>query len=185
MMPFPITVRRVITVIALTAAWCALWNAISFANVASGIVVSSLVLLSGVGTSGRGGVRLVPLLHFTWLVMVDLVKASISVGWEILTPTDYTEEAIIAVDAPMETRGHLLLLVVAITVTPGTAVIDTDPDSGRLYVHVLHASKSDEIRAHILELAQLACDALPVPDDMVALAGESLDQATGDQGGAS
>lgn len=156
------TVRRLVTIAGLVFAWCALWGSVSFANVASGIVVSVLVLGTGVGTSGRGGIRLGPLLRFIGLVMVDLVKSSFTVAWEILTPTDYTEEAIIAVEAPVDTRQHLLLLVVAVTVTPGTAVIDTDPDSGTLYIHVLHASKADEIRAHILELSELACRSLPV-----------------------
>jgi hypothetical protein len=54
------------------------------------------------------------------------------------------------------------MLVVAITVTPGTAVIDSDGDTGRLYLHVLHAEKSDEIRRHVRQLADLACRALPV-----------------------
>jgi multisubunit Na+/H+ antiporter MnhE subunit len=54
------------------------------------------------------------------------------------------------------------MLVVAITVTPGTAVIDSDVDTGRLYLHVLHAEKSDEIRRHVGKLADLACRALPV-----------------------
>jgi multicomponent Na+:H+ antiporter subunit E len=106
--------------------------------------------------------RIVPLLHFVWLVAVDLVVSTVHVAWEILTPTDYTDEAIIAVDAPAASRSHFLMLVVAITVTPGTAVIDSDVDTGRLYLHVLHAEKSDEIRRHVGKLADLACRALPV-----------------------
>lgn len=159
------TVRRLVTIAGLVFAWLALWGTISVANILSGLLVALLVSGSGVGTSGRGGIRLGPLLRFGFLVLIDLVKSSVTVAWEILTPTDYTEEAIIAVDAPVDTRQHLLLLVVAVTVTPGTAVIDTDPDNGRLYVHLLHASKADEIRSHILELSELACRALPMPGD--------------------
>jgi multicomponent Na+:H+ antiporter subunit E len=169
------TVRRLVTVAGLVFAWCALWGTISVANVASGIVVSLLVLLSGVGTSGRGGIRVGPLLRLLLIVLIDLVKSSFTVAWEILTPTDYTEEAIIAVEAPVNTRHHLLLLVVAVTVTPGTAVIDTDPDTGTLYVHLLHANSADELRAHVLELSELACKALPMPEDVV-------DGTTADQG---
>ena len=112
------TIRRLVTIAGLVFAWCALWGTISVANVMSGVIVSVLVLASGVGTSGRGGIRPGPLVRFLGLVMVDLVKSSVTVAWEILTPTDYTEEAIIAVDAPVNTRQHLLLLVVAVTVTP-------------------------------------------------------------------
>jgi hypothetical protein len=41
-------------------------------------------------------------------------------------------------------------------------VIDSDVDTGRLYLHVLHAEKSDEIERHVRHLADLACRALPV-----------------------
>lgn len=159
------TVRRLVTIAGMVFAWCALWGTVSVANILSGVLVSLVVLASGVGPSGQGGIRLGPLLRFGLLVFVDLVKSSFTVAWEILTPTDYTEEAIIAVDAPVDTRHHLLLLVVAVTVTPGTAVIDTDPDNGRLYIHLLHANKADEIRAHVLELSELACRALPMQAD--------------------
>ncbi len=99
------------------------------------------------------------LLHFVWLVVVDLVVSTVQVAWEILTPTDYTDEAIIAVDTDIESRSHFLMLVVAITVTPGTAVIDSDADTGRLYLHVLHAEKAPEIEQHVRHLAELACRA--------------------------
>ena len=87
-------------------------------------------------------------------------------SWEILTPTDNTDEAIIAVDTDVASRSHFLMLVVAITVTPGTAVIDTDADTGRLYLHVLHAEKAPEITAYVPQLAQLACRALPVDEGL-------------------
>ncbi len=100
-----------------------------------------------------------------WLVAVDLVVSTVQVAWEILTPTDYTDEAIIAVDTTIESRSHFLMLVVAITVTPGTAVIDSDGDTGRLYLHVLHAEKAPEIEKHVRQLAELACRALPVKEE--------------------
>lgn len=157
-----LTPRRLLTIALLVGAWCALWGDVSIANVVSGtIVAAAAMVFSGVDRN-TGGVRIVPLLHFVWLVAVDLVVSTAHVAWEILTPTDYTHEAIIAVDTSVEARSHFLMLVVAITVTPGTAVVDSDGDTGRLYLHVLHAEKSDEIRRHVRQLADLACRALPV-----------------------
>ena len=157
-----LTPRRVATLALLVGAWCALWGTVSVANVLSGLVVAVGALLVAGGDAGAGSIRVVPLAQFVWLVAVDLVTSLFKVSWEILTPTDYTDEAIIAVDTEVEARYHLLLLVVAITVTPGTAVVDTDPDTGRLYLHVLHAEDSDEIIAHVQRLAELGCRALPV-----------------------
>ena len=157
-----LTPRRLLTIALLVGAWCALWGEVSIANVLSGTLVAvGATVFSGVDRSA-GGLRIVPLLHFVWLVAVDLVVSTVNVAWEILTPTDYTDEAIITVDTPVASRSHFLMLVVAITVTPGTAVVDSDGDTGRLYLHVLHAEKSDEIRQHVRQLADLACRALPV-----------------------
>jgi len=158
--------RRLLTIGLLVAAWCALWGTVSAANVLSGtLVVVAAMLFSGVDRNA-GGVRIGALLHFVWLVIVDLVVSTVQVAWEILTPTDYTDEAIIAVDTNIEARSHFLMLVVAITVTPGTAVIDSDADTGRLYLHVLHAEKAPEIEIHVRHLAELACRALPVNEDI-------------------
>ena len=102
-------------------------------------------------------------MQFAWFVLVDLVVSTGAVAREILTPTDFTEEAIIAVEVPTSARRHLLLLLVAITVTPGTAVVDTDGERGTLYLHLLHCDRRAAVTAHIDRLAALAGAALPPP----------------------
>jgi len=154
--------RRLISIGVLTAAWCALWGSVSFANVASGGVVAAVVTSGSVATPGVGGIRIVSLVRLTGLVAMDLVKSTASVATEILTPTDRTNESIIAYQLPAAGRDHLLLMVVAITLTPGTAVVDADPDAGLLYLHLLHDQRRQETIDHVEELGRLACDALPV-----------------------
>jgi multicomponent Na+:H+ antiporter subunit E len=95
----------------------------------------------GLGGSGRGGVRIAPLTQFLWLVAVDLVVSTATVVREVLTPTDRTEEGIIAVSIPAGCRHHLLMFYVAITVTPGTAVVAAKSDGSVLYLHVLHCDR--------------------------------------------
>lgn len=159
-----VTPRRLLTVALLVGAWCALWGSVSVANVVSGALVAvAATLFAGVDRNA-GSLRVLPLLQFVWLVLADLVVSTVQVAWEILTPTDHTDEAIIAVDTQVGSRSHFLMLVVAITVTPGTAVIDTDADTGRLYLHLLHAEKAPEIERHVRHLAELACRALPVTE---------------------
>lgn len=160
-----VTLRRVSTVVGLVVVWCALWGEATPANVASGLALSAGIVALRAGTPGHGRVRLGPLLRFVALAVEDLVRSTGSVAWEILTPTDYTEESIIGVEVPLETRAHLLLLTVTITVTPGTAVVDADVDKGVLYLHVLHDDRVDDVAAHVRELAELACAGLPTSDD--------------------
>lgn len=157
-----LTTRRFVMIVVFTAAWCGLWRDLSFANVASGALLSTLILAVGLGTTGQGGVNFGALVRLSWLVIVDLVQSTKSVAYEVLTPTDYTEESVIAVKVPTSTRNHLLLLTVAITLTPGTAVVDADPETSTLYLHVLHHDRTVETVAHVEQLARLAREALPV-----------------------
>ncbi len=156
-----ISIKRVLAVAALTVAWCGLWADLSVANLAAGFAISVVLTNSTIGTRCRGGIRLVPLAKLIALVLGDLFKSTISVALEIVTPIDSTEESIIAVKLPPENRDHLLFLVVAITLTPGTAVVDADPDTATLYLHLLHHDRMDETVAHVHELASLTCAALP------------------------
>lgn len=160
-----VSIRRVLTVGGLTLAWCALWGSFSAANILSGVLVAVVALAVGVGASGRGGVRIVPLLRFAWLVTIDLVASTVTVVREVLTPTDYTDEGIIAVDVATDSKYHWLLLFVAITVTPGTAVVAAEADRSTLYLHVLHCDRRRGVEEHVRELAELACRALPVESD--------------------
>lgn len=160
--PHWLSVRRALTLAGLTLAWCALWGSLSVANVLSGVAVGVAALTVGVGASGRGGVRLGPLLRFTWLVAIDLVVSTATVAREVLTPTDRTDEGIVAVAIPPGGKHHLLLLFVAITVTPGTAVVAAESDGSALYLHVLHCDRRDAVETHVRHLADLACKALPV-----------------------
>lgn len=153
--------RRLTAIATLTLVWCGLWGEVTFANVFAGLAIAVGVIMAGVGTAGRGSVRPVPLLHLLWVVALDLVKSTVSVAGEIITPGDRTNESIIAVNVAPGGRDHLLLLIVAITLTPGTAVVDADPDSGTLYLHLLHDERRAATIEHVEQLARLVCDALP------------------------
>jgi len=147
-----LSTRRAATVVALVLAWCALWGEITIANLLAGLFVSCAVMASGVGTANGGSFRLVPLIRLAGIIAVDLVVSTIGVAQEIIIPADQTNEAIIAVTVGREARKHFLLLVVAITVTPGTAVVDADPDTGTLYLHLLHAERRDAVADHVRQL---------------------------------
>jgi multicomponent Na+:H+ antiporter subunit E len=164
-----ITPRRVVVVVALSATWCILWRDVSVANILAGAAIGIATMAAGVGTGNRGGIRPVPLLRFFWLVLVDLTKSTVSVGLDTITPHDRTEESIIAVDLPPGGRHHHLLLIVSITLTPGTAIVDADPDTGVVYIHVLYGHWRDDTAAHVRKLAQVAAEALPATRTEAAL----------------
>ena len=154
-------ISRAVFVLFVTATWIGLWGDVSFANIAGGALLSGAILIFGLGGPQGNGIQVRPLLRLVWLVAVDLVTSSVSVGYEVIRPSDQTDESIIAVDLPAGSRRHLLLLTILITVTPGTAVVDVDTNRGTLYLHLLHHDKADATRRHVTELADLSCRGLP------------------------
>lgn len=141
---------------AVVLAWMSLWRDISWANLLSGVAIVGVMLATGLLRPTPVPLRLVPFANFIFLVIGDLLKSTWAVVYEVLTPTDYTEEGIIAVDVPPGSCDSFLLLTVAITITPGTAVVDVDRQREILYLHLLHLEGRDEVEAHVLELAELA-----------------------------
>ena len=141
MMPKLLQPRRLATVAALTLVWCSLWGDLAAGTVIAGLAVATVVTSIGVGPSFSGKVRLGPLSRLVAVVVADLVRSTAAVASEVLTPTDYTDEAIIAVPVSDSSRHHMFFLVSAITLTPGTTVVDADRDEGVLYLHLLHADR--------------------------------------------
>lgn len=169
MTPHLATGRRILTVVALTVVWCALWGQFSVANIVSGALLAGLLDVTGVRTAGGGRIRVGPLLRFAGLVIYDLAASTAAVAKSIVIGTDRTDEAIVAVHLPVDAGRHVLLLVVAITLTPGTAVVDADADTGTVYLHLLQGSQAPSVTRHVQHLARLACQAFPVPGGQALL----------------
>lgn len=158
---FAISPFAISLIAALTAMWCVLWGEVTVANVVSGAVLAALFVAIGSAESEGHAVRPIALVKFLALVAVDLAKSTVAVAVEVLTPTDRTDETIIVVDPAPEQLAAPLLMVVAITITPGTGVVDVDLESGRLYLHLLHGKRADEVVEQVRRLNRLANAALP------------------------
>lgn len=156
-----VPITKVCSVALLTGVWCALWGEATVANVVSGAVLASVLVIIGTRETLPRTVRPVLLAKFIGLVAIDLAKSTITVAGEVLTPADRTREAIIVVDPRPDPVEHHLLMVVAVTITPGTGVVDVDLDTGEIYLHLLHAHKADDVIAHVQRLNRLANTALP------------------------
>lgn len=153
--------RHLLLAITLAATWCAMWGEVTIANAISGAALA-VVALGIVSWFGPGGpVRPVALAQLVGLVVVDLFRSTVAVVREVLTPTDRTDERVVAVDVGDAAADHLYFLVVAITLTPGTAVIDAEPETGRLFLHLLHADTEPDVVDHVRRLAEVAERALP------------------------
>lgn len=146
----------------LTAVWVLLWNDLSVANVASGVVVSlGVVTLAGLPrvTRGRDDVARIRILTTIWFgayVLFKLVESNLVLAWEIVTPRNRIRTGVVAV--PLRTESSTAMMVVAnvITLTPGTLTIEVQGTPPVLYVNVLHLNDIEEVRRDLLRIEELS-----------------------------
>ncbi|WP_433130688.1 Na+/H+ antiporter subunit E [Micromonospora sp. CA-240977] len=123
----------------LVVVWNLLWGDINWANVLGGLLVGGAVLvfypLPAVSFGGR--LRPGALLVFAGRFVVELVSASLHVARIAVQPGYRPRGAIIAVRLRVSTDLNLALTAEAVSLVPGTLILEVDRDTGTLYLHVL------------------------------------------------
>jgi multicomponent Na+:H+ antiporter subunit E len=119
--------------------WVLLWGVFSWANLISGLVVSAVVLtvfpLPPLTFAGRP--RPLGLLRFALRFVADLVRASAQLSWLAFRVGPQPRSAIIRV--PLRVCSDLVLTLTgeAVSLVPGSLIVDTDQASTTLYIHVI------------------------------------------------
>jgi multicomponent Na+:H+ antiporter subunit E len=130
---------RVIAAVVLVAVWMLLWGVFSWANLISGLLVSAVVLavfpLPPVTFAGRP--RPLGLVRFALRFVTDLVRASVHLAWLAFRFGHRPRSAIIRV--PLRVRSDLVLTLTgeAVSLVPGSLIVDTDQASTTLFIHVI------------------------------------------------
>ncbi|MEH1169175.1 Na+/H+ antiporter subunit E [Micromonospora sp. CPCC 205539] len=123
----------------LVVVWNLLWGEVNWANLASGVLVGAAVLLFFPLPAVTFGGRLRPwaLLVFALRFGVELVSASLHVARIAVQPGYRPRGAIIAVRLRVPSDLNLALTAEAVSLVPGTLIIELDRDFGTVYLHVL------------------------------------------------
>lgn len=155
--------RRVSIIFWLTLVWVTLWETITWANVAGGLLVAVAVfnLLPPRETRASVGFRPLAagklLLYFLW----ELLVATSQVVWEIVTPEDHTRPAVVSARTRSSVPGHITIVANMISLTPGTLSLEVDHDSHTIYIHVLHLDSFEATRALVSKLETLTLATFP------------------------
>ncbi|MGC4897194.1 Na+/H+ antiporter subunit E [Micromonospora sp. DT31] len=149
--------NRAIALTGLVIVWVLLWGTFSWANLIGGLAVGAVLLvvfpLPPVTFAGR--IRPVALLRFLARFLYDLVIASAQVAWLAVRLGDPPRSAIIAVRLRVNTDLNLTLTAEALSLVPGSLILEADRRTGTLYVHVVGLRSLDEVerfRRGVLEL---------------------------------
>ncbi len=155
--------RHVVIVAWLTTVWVALWEEFTVANVVGGVGAAIVILLMlpprqpGPVLGFRPVAAVWLLIFFSW----KLVEASARLAWEVVTPRNKINAAIVAV--PLATESHAIATMVAnmVSLTPGTLTLEAREDPLTLFIHVLHLKSFEAERASVHQLERLCLRAFP------------------------
>lgn len=157
--------------VGLVVLWMLLWGELSWLAFLSGILVAVVVTrvfyLPAVELSGRFN----PLWFLVFLGRFagELVVASLQVAWQAVRPRKPSRNAVIAVDLVTCTDFMTTATSIAISLIPGSVVIEVDREESILYLHVLGADDDNAVerqREHALSIERALVRAFGSRDDL-------------------
>lgn len=137
----------------LALLWAAVSGSITIGSIFVGFVVGALVL-AVIGQAYGGARYLTRIRRIAILIAVflfELLKSSLQVAWEAVTPRYRMRPAVLAVPIELREEASIAVLANLVSLTPGTLSIDVSADRSFLYVHAMYAEDADAVRRSIRE----------------------------------
>jgi multicomponent Na+:H+ antiporter subunit E len=143
-----ITARsQIVLLLGLVLLWCLLWGQFTMLSVGTGailaVVISLIFYLPAIDLSGR--INPWHTVVFFVRLIVDIARASLDVAWLVIDPRYKPSSAILAI--ALDTRSDLIMTwtAEAISLVPGSIVVDVDRQESVLYVHVINVTTDDDL----------------------------------------
>lgn len=136
----------------LAVAWAILFGGFTWLTVLSGLVVGYgvLWLLQPLtGTESKYFKRVWYWIKLLVLFLYELVVSSASVLWDIITPQNQSQPAILEMPLDVKSDAGILLVTNLISLTPGTLSIDVSQDRKTLTLHAMFAEDPDAVIAEL------------------------------------
>ena len=138
--------------ILLAVAWAALHGEFSLSNLVVGYLLGYAVLAA----LARGGVlpgsyrkKVRAVFSLAGFLFVAFIVANLRMAIDVLRPRRVLSPGIVRVPLDVQDDYEILMLTTIINLTPGTVVVDISNDRRALYLHVMHVSSADAVRAEI------------------------------------
>jgi multicomponent Na+:H+ antiporter subunit E len=135
----------------LAFAWAALTAEFHPPNLAVGFLIGYLILFFSQPIVGRSNYfrKVWQVVEFGLYFVWEMIRASVRVAHDVLTPTIHSRPGVVAVPLDARTDEEITLLANLITLTPGTVTLDVSEDRRVLYVHGMFIDDLDSFRREI------------------------------------
>jgi multicomponent Na+:H+ antiporter subunit E len=139
----------------LVTIWVLAWGALTWANVLSGVVVATALLVAVPDVrraSHPPTVRPLPAARLVARMLRDVTASNVQLAAEVLTRGSGVATGVVRV--PLAGCSDEIVTIVAslVAMTPGTMPIEVRRDPTVMYVHVLHLDDPERVRRSIWSL---------------------------------
>jgi multicomponent Na+:H+ antiporter subunit E len=148
---------RLVAAAGLTVIWVLLWGRPTAVNIVGGLLVAVVILavfpLPPVTFAGR--IHPPGVLKLAVRFLTDLVVASFQIAALAFRFGHVPRSAVLAVRLRAPSDINLTLTAEALSLVPGSLIVEADRDAGTLYVHVLgmrDESEAERFRQSVLDL---------------------------------
>lgn len=159
--------------VGLVLAWVMLWDKVSVANVAAGVLVAAVILvtfpLQRVPGRERRSVRPAALLRLAAAVVRDLAVSNVTVALQILSRNQELHSGIVACRMRTSSPKSLSTMANVLALSPGTMAVDAIAEPPTLFVHVLTVDDPLDVRRRVAHIERLVIEALGSAADREAL----------------
>jgi multicomponent Na+:H+ antiporter subunit E len=133
--------------------WAAVSNDLTLFSLIEGFLFGFFILWMTRKTLGQVKYfrRVYLAVTFLFYFIGELVRSSLRVAHDILTPQHRMNPGVIAIELKVKTDFEITFLANLISLTPGTLSLDISSDRRRLFVHAMYIHQRDvsKFKAHI------------------------------------
>lgn len=145
--------RRVALLVAL---WLLAWGEVSLANLVTGVVVACALLIGFPPDRRPGHVRIRPVgaLRLGGYVVTQLVASNVVMTRETLRRRPSIHSGVLAHHLEEPSEEIVALMTSVLALSPGTMIVEVEPDSTTIYVHFLLLWDVEAARLSLVRLEQ-------------------------------
>jgi multicomponent Na+:H+ antiporter subunit E len=156
-------VSTLVRIVLLTALWVLLWGDVSVANIASGVALSTVLLvLYPVIVRAPDGFRRprpLALARLGAFVLGQIVVSNAQLSRQILSRRPNVRTGVVACHLDTTSPRTITFLANVLTLGPGTIPVLVTSDPAIIYLHVLRADDPDATRRQVARLEALTARA--------------------------
>lgn len=94
-------------------------------------------------------IKIFLIIKFMVIFIWEIFIANLRVAYDVITPGLAAKPGVITIPIDCKTDIEITLLVIVISLTPGTLVLDLSPNKEKLYIHAMFLTNKAKLIADI------------------------------------